>query len=83
MARKWVTGPEFFRALEAAGVISDLDSITRVIIDVRPGEMVQLYVQRVAGQPLKEVAGLLGEMMRDGGAAVAGEAPEPSKVLEG
>lgn len=60
---------EFARALEAAGVISDLDSITRIVIDVDPCDLVKVYVQRVAGPELKLPAGLLGEMMRDGRAA--------------
>jgi hypothetical protein len=57
---------QFARALEAAGVVSDLGSITRIVIDVDPRDLVKVYVERVAGQELKQVAGLLGEMMRDG-----------------
>jgi hypothetical protein len=60
---------QFARALEAAGVVTDLDSIQRIVIDVNPAELVTVYVQRVAGPELKEAAGLLGEMMRDGRAA--------------
>ena len=67
---------QFAKALEAAGVISDLDSITRVIIDVDPRDAVKVYVQRIAGKQVNEVAGLLGEMMRDGRAKVDdGERP--------
>jgi hypothetical protein len=62
----YLPAAEFARALEAAGVISDLDSITRVVIDVNPGEVVTVYVERVGGPALKDVTGLLGEMMRDG-----------------
>ena len=60
---------QFAKALEEAGVISDLDTITRIVIDVDPANVVQVYVQRVAGPELEQVAGLLGEMMRDGRAA--------------
>lgn len=60
---------QFAKALEAAGVVDDLNSITRIVIDVDPGDMVKVYVERVAGPALKDVAGLLGEMMRDGRAA--------------
>ena len=65
---------QFAKALEAAGVVSDLDSITRLVIDVNPAEGVTVYVQRVAGPELKDIAGLLGEMMRDG-CATNPEAP--------
>lgn len=65
---------QFARALEAAGVVSDLDTITRIVIDVDPRNVVQVYVQRVAGPELKQVAGLLGEMMR-GGRAENPDAP--------
>jgi hypothetical protein len=60
---------QFARALEAAGVVSDLDSITRIVIDVGPRHVVRVYVERVAGPELDQVAGLLGEMMHDGRAA--------------
>lgn len=66
---------QFARALEAAGVVSDLDSIQRIVIDVDPHDLVKVYVERVAGPELKDVAGLLGEMMRDG-RAVSPDAPK-------
>jgi hypothetical protein len=65
---------EFARALEAAGVVSDLDSIERIVIDLDPHDVVKVYVQRIAGPEIKQVAGLLGEMMRDG-RAVNPDAP--------
>lgn len=69
MAKRFTGTAEFAAALQAAGVIGDPNEIARVIIDVNPAEGVQVYVQRVAGPQLPEVAGLLGEMMRDGRAA--------------
>lgn len=57
---------EFARALESAGVVSDLDTISRIVIDVDPGDLVKVYVERVCGPELKQVAGLLGEMMAGG-----------------
>jgi hypothetical protein len=66
---------EFARALEAAGVVSELDSITRIVIDVDPRDLVKIYVERVAGPQLKDVAGLLGEMMHDGRAVNPDSAP--------
>lgn len=63
---------QFARALEAAGVVSDLNSITRIVIDVDPRDAVKVYVERVAGPALTEVTGLLGEMMRDGRAVDPG-----------
>lgn len=62
---------QFARALEAAGVVSDLDSVERIVIDINPAEVVTVYVKRVAGPELAQVAGLLGEMMRDGRATAA------------
>jgi len=64
-----ISAVQFARALEEAGVVSDLNSITRIVIDVNPADVVKVYVERVAGKPMKEVAGLLGEMMHDGRAA--------------
>ncbi|MGH6654063.1 MAG: hypothetical protein ACRDVE_02525 [Actinocrinis sp.] len=62
---------QFAKALEAAGVVSDLNSIERIVIDVNPAEPVTVYVKRVAGPELKQVAGLLGAMMADGRAETA------------
>lgn len=75
MSRSFLPVAEFARALEAAGVISDLDSVTRVVIDLDPRDVVKVYVERVAGPEIKGVAGLLGEMMRDG-RAVDPDAPK-------
>jgi hypothetical protein len=44
---KLVSGPQFAKALEAAGIISDLDSIERVIIEICASDVVRIHVQRI------------------------------------
>jgi hypothetical protein len=58
---KLVSGPQFAKALEAAGIISDLDSIERVIIDIRSGDLVRVHVQHAGDERLLSVAGMLAE----------------------
>jgi hypothetical protein len=43
------------KALAEAGVIHDLDTVQRVIIDLRAREPVQIYVQRLGGADLREL----------------------------
>jgi hypothetical protein len=61
MARKHelIPGQVFARALEAAGIIEDLDAIERIVIDVRGGEPVRLYVQRLGDDRLPSIAAIL------------------------
>lgn len=58
------TGRAFAKALEEAGVISDLNSITRVIIDIQPGDVARVYVERVGDKRLLDAfSGPLGMML--------------------
>lgn len=43
------------KALADAGVISDLDSVVRVVIDLRAGQPAVVYVQRYGRPGLAEV----------------------------
>lgn len=36
---------EFGRALAAAGIISDLENVRRIVIDAEAGELLRLYVE--------------------------------------
>lgn len=59
------TGAAFAKALEAAGIISDLNSITRVVIDITGAEC-HLYVERVGDKKLLyAIKGPLGMMLAD------------------
>lgn len=70
------TGRAFAKALEEAGVISDLNSITRVIIDIQPGDLVRVYVERVGENRLLDAfSGPLGMMLAE-------HAPEPEYAPE-
>jgi hypothetical protein len=60
-----MTSVQFAKALEEAGVVTDLDSILRIVIDVNPAECVQIYVQRIGDRRLLDVAGILGTMMAE------------------
>jgi len=68
------TGVAFARALEKAGVISDLDSITRVVIDIQPDDTARVYVERIGDSRLLEAfKGPLGMMLAEH--ALPGHAP--------
>lgn len=58
-----LTGRAFAKALEEAGVVSDLNTIERIVIDVTASDLVRVYVQRTGDERLPAVAGLLGAMM--------------------
>jgi hypothetical protein len=55
-----IPGREFAKALEAAGIVSDLDTIERIVIDVRP-DRVDIHVQRAGTKRLLGVAPLLAD----------------------
>ena len=66
------TGVAFAKALEEAGVISDLDSITRIVIDIQPGDAAHVYVERIGEKRLLDAfKGPLGMMLAE-------NAPEPA-----
>ena len=54
-----LTTEEFAKALEAAGVISDLDTTQRIIIDLKPGHLVTIHVQRDGDKRLIDLASML------------------------
>jgi hypothetical protein len=54
-----LTVPEFAKALESAGVISDIDSILRVVIDIDPAKCVEIHIQRVGDERLLGVVPML------------------------
>jgi hypothetical protein len=54
-----ILGRDFARALEQAGVVSDLNSIERIVIDVRADDMVRVHVQRLGDERLIDLAALL------------------------
>ena len=55
-----ILGDELCRALQAAGIIDQLDTITRVIIDAKAGELVHLYVCRYGDERLIDVVAEAG-----------------------
>jgi hypothetical protein len=57
-------GREFAKALEAAGVVSDLDTIERIVIDVR-WDRVDVHVKRIGTGRLLGVAPLLPPLLAD------------------
>lgn len=70
------SGIAFAKALEEAGVISDLSSITRVVIDIQMGDTARVYVERIGdGRLLDAFKGPLGMMLAE-------NAPEPEYVPE-
>ncbi len=47
-----ISGIHFAEALEKAGIISDLNTIARVIIDIKAGDVIRLHVERIGDQRL-------------------------------
>ena len=56
---KAITGRQFAQALEAAGVVSDLSTIERIVIDVTASDFVKVYVKRIGDERLINLAELL------------------------
>lgn len=60
------TGAAFAKALEEAGVVSDLNSITRIVIDIQAGDAARVYVERIGDKRLLDaIKGPLGMMLAD------------------
>lgn len=70
MARAHDPAREIVKALDAAGVISDIDGISRIVIDIQAGALPQVFVQRDGNGALADLAPLLAE-------AVVTDRPEP------
>lgn len=62
---KPIAGREFAKALEAAGIVSDLNTIKRIVIDVRP-DRVDIHVQRMGTERLLGLAPLLEPLAAEG-----------------
>lgn len=77
--RKLATGREFARALEAAGIVEDLNTIERIVIDVRAGDLIKLYIQRIGDERLPLIASMLAEQCCD----MHGRNCEPSELCCG
>ena len=60
-------GRAFAKALEEAGVVSDLNTIQRIVIDI-DADMARVYVQRIGDKRLLDaISGPLGMMLADAG----------------
>jgi hypothetical protein len=61
MTRPVLTPQEFGEALAAAGIFTteELNDITRLVIDVRPGCLVTMHIQRVGDERLLDIATIL------------------------
>ena len=71
---KKILGREFAKALEAAGVVSDLNTIERIVIDVQAMQPVRIYVQRIGDEQLLPAAGILGMLLAENDPKPDGEA---------
>jgi hypothetical protein len=54
-----VTAHAFTEALHKAGIVGDPDTITRIVIDVRPDSFVEIHVRYVGDTRLLEVTDIL------------------------
>lgn len=62
MAKK-ITANPFVEALVKAGIIDDPSMVTRVIIDVRPTQMVVVHVERIGDESLVDTVPALAESL--------------------
>ena len=53
------SGRKFAKALEDAGIVSDLSTIERIVIDVRSDDAVRVHVQRIGDDRLIDLAAIL------------------------
>lgn len=74
-----LSGRQFVDALVRAGVVApnDLDSITRLVIDVPASGPVTLHIRRIGDWNLLDVASLLA------GAEITGSAPDTTTSEKG
>lgn len=56
---KRILGHVFAQALADAGVVSDLNTISRIVIDVTANDAVKVHVQRFGDERLIDLAALL------------------------
>lgn len=50
-----LTSSQLFDALKTAGVLRDGESVRRVVIDCEAGELVKIYIERLADERLLSV----------------------------
>ncbi|HEY5396209.1 MAG TPA: hypothetical protein VIL16_12510 [Trebonia sp.] len=68
------TGRAFAKALEEAGVVTDLNTVQRIVIDINGWDAVHVYVERIGDSRLLDAfKGPLGMMLAE-------NAPEPEPV---
>jgi hypothetical protein len=54
-----LTVPQIAKALEEAGVISDIDSILRIVIELDPAKLPEIHIQRVGDKRLLGIVPML------------------------
>lgn len=59
MAKSLMHAREFAKALEGAGVVHDINSIERIVIDVRNDQLIRVHVQRFGDERLIDLAAIL------------------------
>lgn len=59
--RTWVTAADFMKALHEAGLLPQYPWCSRVVIDARAGDTVQMYVDQIPSGALLRIPPLMQE----------------------
>lgn len=57
-----IAADAFLKALVSAGVVTDPDTVTRVIIDARPGKPLYIHVEHVGDERILGAVSTLSEL---------------------
>ena len=63
--RPFVIGRDFLKALHEAGLLPSYPNCSRVVIDVRPNELVMFYVEEIPNEALLNIIPLMMQEASD------------------
>ena len=66
IGRKYVIGKDMMKALHTAGLLPQYPMCSRVVIDIRPNNVVQMYVAQIPSGALLNIVPLMTEDTTDG-----------------
>jgi len=64
--RPYVFGRDMLKALHVAGLLPAYPNVSRVVIDIRPTELVMFYVEEIPNEALLNIVPLMTQEVPDG-----------------
>ena len=64
--RPFVFGKDMLKALHVAGLLPAYPNVSRVVIDIRPNELVMFYVEEIPNEALLNIVPLMMQEASDG-----------------